>query len=125
GHNAPFDPADWNVNGEVSDCIPGEPSSDLRDKGAADKVDQNAEKEAHEQTQNSEANRFRKQKPRSWLKPPQPDETPSAVSEQFDDEIKRTIEGAHRVCTPKVCYLPEPFEFPCEMDNTRAKAWPV
>src|SRR5262249_33786707 len=109
----------------ISNCILGEPGADEGDQRAAEKVDQDAEKEAHEQTQSSEANCFRNQQPRAGLKPTQPDEAPDAVSEQFDDEIERTMEGARGVCIPKVCYLPGPFDFPCEMDNTRAKAWPV
>src|SRR5882672_2274111 len=48
GHDAPFDPADGHINGNVGDCIFGKASADVRNERAAEEVDQNTKEKSHE-----------------------------------------------------------------------------
>src|SRR5256885_3485618 len=95
GHDAPFDPADGHINGDVGDCIFGKADSDMRDERAAEEVDQNSEEKAHEQSQDAEANRLCGQKFRFGLKQAQADVAPDAIRYKLDDEIERAVECSH------------------------------
>src|SRR2546421_1635405 len=79
GHDAPFDPADRHINGDVGDCIFGKASADMGDERAAEEVDQNSEEKSHEQAQDAEANRLCGQKFRFGLKQAQADVAPDAI----------------------------------------------
>src|SRR5438552_15293597 len=83
GHDAPFDPADGHINGDVGDCILGKAGSDMRDEHAAEEVDRNSEEKSHEQAQHAEANRLCGQKFRFGLKQAQADVAPDAIRYAF------------------------------------------
>src|SRR5260221_1397805 len=100
GHDAPLDPADGHINGDVGDCIFGKTSADMGDERAAEEVDQNPEEKSHEQAQDAEANGLCGQKFRFGLKQAQADVAPNAVRYKLDDEIERAVEYSHGGISP-------------------------
>src|SRR5437879_8636136 len=95
GHDAPFDPGDGHINGDVGDCILGKAGSDMRDEHAAEEVDRNSEEKSHEQAQHAEANRLCGQKFCFGLKQAQTDVAPDAIRYELDDKIERAVERSH------------------------------